>query len=284
MSKILYLHTPQQEKAITLWIEEFESYYFSCRAKSPKSQTTWKGDYLKVFKNLPINQPLTTDLLVAMVTATEPDTRTRKRYCIALGALAKFAGLSIDLKPFSGKYSAKTVKVREIPDDKAIAFFYSQIPDPRWQWAYGMIATYGLRPHELFHLNLERLRSTGRAEVLDGKTGARLVFPFYPEWFDSWDLKAVQMPRVSGECNSDLGSRVTHAFKRLEVPFPAYALRHAWAIRSLEFGMELSLAAQQMGHSVAVHTGLYHRWISERRQEQAFQALIRERSRPTCPS
>jgi integrase len=283
MSKLLYLPTSRQEKAIALWIEEFEAHYFSCRARCPKTETTWKGDYLKVFKVLPQHSALTPDLLVNAVINTLPDTRTRKRYCIALGALAKFAGLAVELKPFSGAYSAKHAKARDLPDNRLIAAWYNRIPDARWQWAYGMLATYGLRPHELFHLDCDRLRSTGRAAVKDGKTGARLVFPYFPEWLDSWDLRAVRMPQVSGRCNTDLGSRVTHAFTRFSVPFPAYALRHAWAIRTLEFGVELSLAAQQMGHSVSVHSDLYHRWISEHQQEKAFELVMSKADRPRMP-
>jgi integrase len=283
MSKVLYLHTAQREKAIALWIEEFEAHYFSCRARTPKSETTWRGDYLKVFKTLPQHLPLTPNLLLSSVTSTLPDTRTRKRYCITLGALAKFAGLAIDLKSFSGAYSAKHAKARDLPDDLAIATWYNRIPDDRWQWVYGMLAVYGLRPHELFHVDCDRLRSTGRAAVKDGKTGARLVFPYFPEWVELWDLRVVRMPQVSGQCNADLGSRVTHAFKRFSIPFPAYALRHAWAIRTLEFGVELSLAAQQMGHSVSVHTNLYHRWISEHQQEKAFEAVLSRADRPRVP-
>ncbi|MFW6359494.1 MAG: hypothetical protein ACOC0N_09850, partial [Chroococcales cyanobacterium] len=34
----------------------------------------------------------------------------------------------------------------------------------------------------------------------------------------------------------------------------------------MEFGLDLSLATQPMGHSVKVHTDIYHHWISERRR------------------
>jgi len=39
-----------------------------------------------------------------------------------------------------------------------------------------MIACYGLRNHEIFHLDLDSLKTApGILEVLDGKTGARTV-------------------------------------------------------------------------------------------------------------
>lgn len=265
---------PARQKTILTWISEFEAYYFTCRCRTPKSESTWKGDYLKVFKNLPLQQPLSSQVVYDLITSTQPDSRNRKRYCIALAALCKFAGIPIELKSLKGRYSTKSVKPRELPDDSTIVAYYSEIPNPNWQWAYGMIATYGLRPHELFHLDHNRLGSHGQVYITEGKTGARLIFPFRPEWIQTFKLYDVNPPQVSGRDNSEIGSRVSRAFARYKIPFPAYSLRHAWAIRTMEFGLDRSLAALQMGHSVAVHTDIYHRWISEQRQVDAYKSLI----------
>ncbi len=275
----------RQQKTIATWIEEFERDYFTRRARTPKSETTWQIDYLQVFNKLPIAQPLTPDLLRTVAVSTLPDTRVRKRYCIALGALAKFAGLQLDLKPYTGKYSPKKVSPRELPDDSTIVRWHGQIATSNdWRWAYGMLATYGLRPHELFHLDLQRLE-TGNftVKVQDGKTGERIVFPLYPEWVEQFNLLEVRVPKCTGKANKDLGNRVTHAFRRFEIPFPAYALRHCWAVRSLDFGWELSLAAKQMGHSVTVHTQTYHAWITEQQQQKMFAALLQRSDRPKAP-
>jgi integrase len=268
------------EKTILFWVEKFEKHYFNCRAKTPASITTWKGDYLKVYKKLPFNEFLTACILENVIISSEPDTRSRKRYCMALQALAKFAGLDFDAKPFSGKYSSKTVKPRILPDDHEIVACQKEIVNPQWKWAYGMIATFGLRPHELFHIDQEKFKTSGLVYVCKGKTGERLVFPFYPEWVEAWDLKNIQSPQVSGSTNSDLGMRVTRAFSRLRIPFPAYHLRHCWAVRTIDFGLDISLASMQMGHSTKVHTDLYHRWITEKHQQRVFDALIAKSDRP----
>jgi len=64
-----------------------------------------------------------------------------------------------------------------------IAEIRESIPNPAWQWAYGMMACYGLRNHELFYLDCDRLPLL---VVKDGsKTGYHRVHPFFPEWFDS---------------------------------------------------------------------------------------------------
>lgn len=283
-AQIIAFPQRQKQKAIALWIEEFERDYFTRRARTPKSQTTWQIDYLQVFNKLPRKQALTADTLMTLVTSTTPDTRTRKRYCIALGALARFAGLALDLKPYAGKYSPKTASPRELPDDSTIVRWQGQIPADDWRWAYGMLATYGLRPHELFHLDYQRLEAGDVIlKVLDGKTGARTVFPLYPEWVKQFGLSNVRVPRCTGKANADLGHRVTRAFHRFEIPFPAYALRHCWAVRSMDFGWEVALAARQMGHSVTVHTQTYHAWITERQQQKMFDALMQRTDRPKAP-
>lgn len=282
MSNIISFPLSHQKTA-GQWILEFEDYYFTCRSKTPKSQTTWKYDYYKVFKKLPQLEPLTREAILSLVTSTKPDSHSRRRYCLVLSALAKFVGISLNLKPFKGSYTAKQAKPRNLPDDKTIVNWYEKIPNPSWQWTYGLLATFGLRPHEVFHVDYERLVSQGVVFVKEGKTGSRIVFPLYPEWVDEFNLKEVQAPVITGSCNSDIGSRVSRAFSRYQIPFPAYSLRHAWAVRSLEFNTELSLAALQMGHSVNVHTDLYHRWISEQRQEEAFQKLMNNPNRPLPP-
>lgn len=275
----------QSAKSIAQWIKDFEQDYFTRRRRDAKSETTWKIDYLAVFRRLPNQAPLTAEVLMEAILSTAPDTKTRKRFCMVLGALARFAGVSVNLKQFGGTYSPKKTSKRILPSDAVIASWFEQISSPEWRWAYGMLATYGLRPHELFHLNLQKLKRGNVAlEVLDGKTGPRLTLPFYPEWFELFDLRSGQQPHCTGATNADLGHRVSQTFRRLNIPFRAYDLRHCWAIRSMEFGLELSLAAMQMGHSVKVHSETYHHWINERRQLQAFQALLQKRDRPIAPN
>ncbi|NET31045.1 MAG: site-specific integrase [Cyanothece sp. SIO1E1] len=274
-----YLRQKLGTESVGDWISRFEEAYFTRRAKTPQSETTWRYDYLKVFSKLPADQPLTIKMLRDAIIATEPDTRTRKRFVDVSSRLAKFAGLDADFKELKGNYSPQKVNPRNLPSDRLIAEWREKIPNPEWQYAYGLIATYGLRPHEVFYSDLARFPII----EVDGKTGKRLVYPFYPEWCDIWNLAQGTLPVVSGKTNSDLGSRVTHAFSRYEVTFNPYDLRHAWAVRSLEFGLDISLAAQQMGHSVKVHSEIYHAWISEDVHQRAYEALINRPNRPYPP-
>lgn len=269
---------PKQLPVLTSgdWIARFEQHYFERRARNPKSETTWKGDYWAVLRRRPPDQPLTPELLQAAIIKTPPDTKTRKRFCMVLQALANFAELNTNFKAMAGSYSPKRVTPRDLPDDQLIAVWRSEIKNDAWRWAYGAIATYGLRPHEIFFLDVHDLAAGGYIlSVLDGgKTGARRVWPCYPEWIDTFELRAPQIPVANGKTNSNLGERCAQYFRRAGMPFQLYDLRHCWAIRSLEFGLDISLAAQQMGHSLQVHTDLYHHWISDRQHQRAFDALM----------
>ncbi|AKG21266.1 integrase [Calothrix sp. 336/3] len=268
------------------WLEAFEADYFNRREKNQKSLTTWYGDYHQVFKHLPQNKKLTEENLRRVILTTAPDTKNRKRYCNILGALTKFAGLDCNFRNLSGNYSPKKVTPRDIPSDADIVNWYEKLVNPAWRWAYGVLATYGLRNHEVFRLDYERLKTGDRVlSVLDGKTGARRVWAIYPEWFDTFDLSNVLLPKANlSRTDAQLGNNVTHYFVRHGLPFSAYDLRHAWAIRSLEFGLDITLASQQMGHALKVHSETYHHWISERHHQRAYDLLTTRSDRPKPPN
>ncbi|MCX8122505.1 MAG: site-specific integrase [Oscillatoriaceae bacterium SKW80] len=261
-----------KEKTIAELIADFEADYFIKRARNPKSEDTYKIDYQSVFKKLPGDALLTPQVIIVAIASTHPDTRTRKRYCLALGALAKFAGLDFDTTSYTGTYGINTTSTRSIPIDEEIEKCFFTIKNDAWRWVFGMLATYGLRPHEVFRLDYDLIARGGQiAQVLEGKTGSRLVFPIYPRWYEEFDLQQVELPNVNRERpNSAVGHEVTQKFWRYKLGIKPYDLRHAWAIRSLLEGIEVAMAAQMMGHSLALHTKLYHKWIQEFHYKKAF--------------
>ncbi|MEH2242451.1 MAG: hypothetical protein V7K85_06820 [Nostoc sp.] len=154
------------------------------------------------------------------------------------------------------------------------------------RWVYGMLATYGLRNHEVFRLDFGAI---ARGDYIinineNSKTGSRSVWPCYPEWFEEFQLENVVLPKVDlNQSNAALGHVVTSWFNRHSIPFAPYNLRHAWAIRTLVLGLDISLAAQQMGHSAKVHSELYHRWISRQYHQRAFEVMASKSERPQAP-
>ncbi|MDF5710606.1 MAG: hypothetical protein PUP90_23770 [Nostoc sp. S4] len=218
--------------------------------------------------------------------ATAPDTKTRKRTCMALSALARFAQVEINLKPYKGRYSPRLVQPRDLPTDTTIAKHFYEIESPDWRWVYGMLATYGLRNHEVFRLDFRAIAEGNYIVNVNenSKTGSRSVWPCFLEWFAQFELQNVILPKVDlNQSNAAIGHVVTVWFNRHAVPFAPHNLRHCWAIRTLEFGLDISLAAQQMGHSAKVHSELYHHWISHRYHQRAFELMTNKSDRPQVP-
>jgi len=266
-----YVHDRTQPMLVRDWLPLFEQDYFSKRERNPKTETTWDKDYRLTFLKLPQEEPLTAEAIRKTVLRTEPDTKARKRYTMALGALARLAGIEVNLSGLAGKYNPRRVEPRDIPPDDLILDWYYRIPIPAWQWFYGVIATYGLRPHEAMHLTLS---GPLVAQVPIGtKTGARQVWPFHKHWVEEFSLTQIQRPNITGKNNMELGTRSAQYFKRLGLPFQLYNLRHAWSVRTLELGVPITLAAQQQGHSVKTHSDLYHHWIGADVHQRAFEKI-----------
>lgn len=267
------------------WIEKFEEDYFHRRERNNKSESTWAVEYHTVFKNLPQDEILTPQLLKQLALTTKPDTRTRKRYCMCLNAIAKFAGIDIDLKPYSGNYGINSVKRRELPEDMTIAQYFHQIEHPGWQWVYGMVACFGLRNYEPFRVDIREFRKNPSTCILtDSKTGPRVVSPYYPEWVEEFDLVNIRLPLLNRErANRDLGGEGARYFKSMGLPFTLKDMRHAWAIRTLIFELDISWAARMMGHSVKIHSDVYHHWISQKQIMEAHNKAIANTNRPLPP-
>lgn len=281
-----YIVSVCPEPTVGQWIEKFEKDYFQRRAKNFKSQSTWRVEYFSVFKFLDPRGQLTADILKNAILRTEPDTRTRKRFCLTLGSLARFAGINFNPSPYSGSYSPKSRKPRDLPTDNLIVEWYSEIDDYKWRWVFGILATYGLRNHEVFFLDLPGLMSGNKIlTVLQGKTGYRKIWPYHPEWVEQFGLQNVKIPNINlDRNNSFIGGTVSQRFRRNEgLPFKVYDLRHAWAVRTLEYGIDISLAAKQMGHSLQVHSNLYHTWISDQYHQRAFDLAMNKSDRPKPP-
>lgn len=274
--------SPQQKPPETVgeWLQRFELEF-----RPTVSEITWDTDYREVFIKLDESKLLTVDLCVRQISRTEPNSRSRKRYCNALGKLAKFAGLEADFGLLRGNYSSKSVDPRSLPTDEAIAEHFFKIGNPQWRYVYGLMATFGLRPHECFNLDVTDLLTGGETvTVLKGKTGRRQVWAYYPEWIELFSLRSGQLPPVSGKRNSDYGDRTTQYFKRdAKLPFKPYDLRHAWAVRTIVFGLPDSLSAQQMGHSLTVHNETYQAWITAKTHQEMHERLKTRVDRPIAP-
>ncbi|MBT9158867.1 MAG: hypothetical protein DDT26_00115 [Dehalococcoidia bacterium] len=270
----------EETRTVQRWLELFEDHYRQTTAIKDRS---WHNDYFLSFRKLPPDEIMTMDLLEAAIKTTPANTKVRRRVCMAYAALAKFAGWPRDFAEFRGNYSSTAVQPRELPSDHEIIALRDSIQKPTWQWVIGMIATYGLRPHELIGLEFEA--SLVRVGTKT-KTGARLAYPLYPEWVEEWQLRAGQAPPKYSPYN------LARWFNRNKIRpnsdanrfMTAYDLRHCYARRCVDFGWSPDHAAVAMGHSLQVHLRVYRAWIGEESYRRSYVALINRADRPEPPS
>jgi integrase len=278
-------------------IQAFEREFFASaqRLVNPAAtKTTWNSAYAPYLRKLAVtqadNRSLTLpECLYKTVQAIAINTRSRQLCCTALAAFAAFLQLELttDLKRYAGGYGNQSTQVRHLPSDADILAAWEQIPNPAWQFVYGVMATYGLRNHEVFFCDYQPLvQGDTRIDVLAAtKTGSHEVWAFQPEWIEAFQLRDVRLPTIGTDLSQTtlqrIGQRVTAQFRRYGIPFSPYDLRHAWAVRTIHLGLPDTVAAKMMGHSVAVHTRTYHQWITRRDQQQAVEAALQRRSAAT---
>jgi integrase len=265
-------HDPQS-KPIAQLVEEFKAEYIS---KSPPkrrmTEQTWRTTWQGTFNKLPQTEPLSEAIVLAVVHSVPEDSRNRELVCQRLQQLCTYSGLEMDLSAYQGDYEPEP---REIPNDDFIVEWRNKIPNRNWQWVYGMLAAFGLRPHEVFRCEfIDPLRLK---VYQDTKTGSRITRAIHPNWAQEWDLVDVRTPKVQNTTARACGGLVSRQFAadRYNLPLVPYDLRHAWAIRaSVAKRLPISTAAAMMGHSPLTHQKVYHRWLNDAENERVYQELI----------
>jgi integrase len=283
--RLSQMNLPQQ-------IQEFHQHFLTTtlREDNPAAvRTTWEKAYAPYLRKLEAiaqshSKLSIAEAIYATVQTTRANSRSRQVCCTALGALAQFLNVELptDLKTFWGNYGNSQTQARDLPSDELILKTWETIPNPAWQFVYGVMATYGLRNHEVFFCDYSALLNGEPSATIEvsatTKTGSHDVWPFYPDWIERFGLRQGQLPTVTTDLTKTtlqrVGQLVTTQFRRYNLPFSPYDLRHAWAVRTIHLGIPDTVAAKMMGHSVAIHTRTYHRWISRRDQQQAVEAAM----------
>lgn len=291
--KIKATNEPQDLK-VKDWIERFEQHYFESRPRTPSKLNTFHKNYRALLARMPGHTILTAELLrETVLKESKSGSRNRQLFVMSYSALAKLAKIEVDLRSLRSNYSPKSVSPRELPTDVKILDIAECFNDPGWRWIYGMLATYGLRDHEVFRLDISRMREPPHVvEILENsKTGGRLVYPCPSSWVERFKLWDMKLPKFRTQPdsidNNAVGEKVSSKFWALKIPFTPYALRHAYAVRTAVLGVEVAIASRWMGHSVAVHSRIYHQFLNEghnvrawklmREQEQKFQVSVQAR-------
>jgi integrase len=261
-----------ENSTVQIAVEGFEENFWKKKKKTLDRAKNYQDDYYKPFVYLPQDEPLSEDLLKRALESIEPDSRQRLRYAIAYGALAKFAGLSVDLSELKGSYQPKII--REIPTEAEIEAYWESLKNPAWQWVFGIIAAYGLRPHEIFHCDVSRLQEYPPILQIGSrtKTGSRIVYPIPDEsWIVKWQLWQKKLPNIEARNKSNrvLGGKISQRFRDYHIPSP-YHFRDAYAIRGVVYNQNPSNVAKWMGHSLDVHHKKYLRHMEEKHFSESW--------------
>ncbi|MFO7629523.1 MAG: site-specific integrase [Prochlorococcaceae cyanobacterium] len=303
------LEEAQQQQQLDRQLEkqlvDFEQAFFADprrRRQAAGSRSTWRAAYRPYLRRLQQQGPalgleLGPELLLAVLEGYPLASRSRQQCGVALAALARHCDLSLpgDWTARAGGYGLHLAQFRQLPSDHQILQLVERIPNPRWRLAYGLMATYGLRNHEVFFCDLSALAPGGDRVIRvlpTSKTGEHQVWPFQPDWVERFELERLgcdpgSLPQVATDLRrttlQQAGRRLAEQFRRYDLPITPYDLRHAWAVRTIHIGLPDTVAARMMGHSVAIHTRTYHHWITRRDQQQAVDTALARRQPPPLP-
>jgi hypothetical protein len=277
-----YCDDPRSLRSVEAIIQQFEEHYWLKRTVCPSTQSTLKV-YHSAFKRLPPEGTLTLELLIKTLDHWAPNSRGRQKACNSFAQLALCAGLAAEpIRELSGNYSPRAVRPKDLPTDEEIVERYKAIAGTSLRWLYGVIAAYGLRPHEPFHLDLRDFPKIRVGEHTKTGYRRRFVLPLYKEWAMEWRLWEQELPEFeelgkdpADYDNSWLANRVSNRFRRRKVGFSALFLRHAYAGRNFRFGHSAAYGAKQMGHSVKVHETIYQAWIDEAIYEEMWEKQMK---------
>ncbi|MEL6460148.1 MAG: site-specific integrase [Cyanobacteria bacterium J06621_15] len=296
----------KKNKNITFkeFYEVFENKYFETRKRTIRSEHSFL-DYQRKFKTyFYSNDCITVESLRKRI--LETNTFNTRRIAIII---ANFICSVIQIEgDFAELRLKKEVKARNIPEDSCIVKSIFLIDDylekikpcnrkksyctsKRNKLVYGLMAVYGLRPREIFNnpdldwfISSENEHKTFKVDK-SNKTGYREVFPFVPEWIELFDLNNLESINLlnkfasTGQKAIDLHYKVSKLgdfFKTYKIPFTPYDLRHACAIRAHLQGVPIKAAADNLGHSVEIHTKVYQQWFSLENRRKAFNQAFEE--------
>ena len=225
------------------------------------SQSTFDVRIMGYLRQLDPTEQVTTDSIERFVTKY---TRKQASYKQAFYLGRDIAGLVGVPFPDIGVPLYGKSEILEVPTDAEIVDWVLQAGQP-YQWAFGCIATYGLRPNEIAGCEFQDDRLLVPE---DTKTGARIVVPLLKEWVQLFDLHNVQaLPKSERVIpRPDEIAQFLHRRKtKMGIKWKTYALRHSYAGRLWREGgskLDIYLAARLMGHSPEEHTKTYRRWIT----------------------
>ena len=277
------------------------------------SDKTWQKSYIPVLtkakelfersKGKPNNGE---ELMMAALEQWEQGTRMRQ---IQRRSLNKFLNWAVSRIKLPAAYAPPPI-VPEVRKPKKIGYAFSDqqilalIEDetnPQWQFAYQLLAVYGLRPEELRHLRivegvngkeLHSIYQKSMGGLRGDKTKPRKLQPLFVKDADrnpiDWKLQerleiGEELPPLGSDGQGGL-ALLTHIKRRklyqqikeeaLKIGQEAvpYSFRHRYAKESHASGFPIANIAPAMGHTPEVHLQNYSRFAPDKTTDLYAQA------------
>ena len=297
-------------------LEAFEEEYFLTKKRTRKSITTYnqhRDNILRGFKVLEgLNHPLTKETLDKAIKSTDAGTSMRRQVVKALSVFCRTLKIEYDFKGLANGYEPSR---RDLPRDEEIEKAWDAVKIEEyfnnkrfagngecWGWMFAVIATYGLRCHELLAIDYEKsFKPPHYPLYIDGheiggtKTGPRIVFPIPIEWVEKFDIANPKLMFLEKRKEffhknpRELANCVGERLRLKKTGFPAYHMRHRYAVRGHELGFHIDDMARWMGHTVNEHTKTYQKYLGEETHFIAYESGIRKamelkKIKNGCPS
>lgn len=190
---------------------------------------------------------------------------SRKNFGSIVSVTLNHMGLKWDKQPLFDAmkgYTISQLTERDIPSDEELLSIWSSIEDPRWKWVHGISMAFGTRPSELLSVEFEDDVINLMTYKTKGKPYSREAWALPEEWIKELNLCEIHKPTCH---RLNVSRQYSDYMERNNLKHrPLYNLRHAYAIRSLVQGIEISTAARLMGHSETTHRKHYHLWINKK--------------------
>lgn len=246
--------------------------------------STWEVNYWGTLKLMPLQSIVTTAAIAEELGRYQRDQYTYKKIFGLFRHIAKISEVDFPEVP-EPTYTQKSAATNVPSDDEIIEWVLGA--GPAYQWCFGMMATYGLRPHECDTCQVIDHDGLMLVQVNEQtKTGYRTVIPQEKEWINLFNLRnRVNRPPSDRAAERRDATSVWLNARRLKqgIKWKPYALRHAYAGRLWRNGgSELSVfdAAQLMGHSCKIHIDTYRAWIDPNKiATSALAAIDRNQSK-----
>ena len=271
----------EADQGIT-WREAIARLYRARVVLGRTSESTWQINYMGRLRQMKPGAKVTTESLAAALERYDRASCSYKELYHLLKHLARLVAVEFPEVPLPTYSQARLVAV---PTDDEIVDWVEAM-GPEASWYFGMMATYGLRPHEI---EGSTLLDRDYLQVPDGtKTGFRTVVPLPREWVERFRLRDRRLrPTLKGAAHDRADAVAKWLWRQARgLPWRPYALRHAYAGRLWREGgsrLDVFTAARLMGHTPTQHARTYRAHIQPHHVAEAAERALLGDSGPPLP-